>query len=58
MISLFVTVRSITARLQEQGIEPTAEMLACAIAHMRQAAALAADEALDEFIDELTENSA
>jgi DNA-binding MarR family transcriptional regulator len=54
-ISLLVTVESITARLQSQGIEPTAETLACAIAHMRQAAALAADEALDDFIYEYRE---
>jgi hypothetical protein len=58
MLSLFVTVESIRKRLQEQGIEPTAEVLACAIAHMRQAAALAADDALDEFICDMIENSA
>jgi DNA-binding MarR family transcriptional regulator len=57
-LSLLVTVEQITARLQEQGIEPSAEVLDCAIASMREAASLAADEALDDFICDLLENSA
>ena len=57
-ISLLVTVESITARLQEQGIEPSAEVLAAVIAHMREAASCAAYDALDDFICEMMENSA